>query len=520
MSKIFSIRNISLLGIPVLLAIAVSSGHLATPDSHIKLSQARQFIEQGTFNVPEGVGNSKHGNIFPGKDNNFYSVYNPGQVALYVPIYALARSLSFISTIHPHYIAEFIASFIGPTIHFSTAAILFWLLQQVGTRKQKAFIIAGLFAFGTFSLPHSTDGYGHPFETIFILLSFLFIIYASHEVDTGKSKIYLIIAGSFIGIGLLFRITTLLAIPGILILLANRRTCAYLLLGIFPGIILVAWYSWIKTGSPFDTGYLLAWQIANPTLANQTGFNIFDIPANSISLWISPGKGMLLFSPLLLLSLIAWPSFMRKNARLSASIATVSLTYTFFYAANFAWHGSPWCWGPRYLVPIIPLLILALSELEIRSIKKRLLVFPILIISILTQILAISVDYRRYLITIYENTPSAFESNDIIYEPSLSPLLGQARAFQEVFAKIGSRNPLHLYISPGPWTSEERPASNKMMLESSLDYNSLNFWWVRLANIASNQTVKSIWIMIGIIAIISNIFILWKIWLHIRLADG
>lgn len=520
MLKRFSIRNIALFGVPLLLAIAVSSGHLATPDSHIKLSQARQFVEQGTFNVPDGVGNSKHGNIFPGKNNNIYSVYNPGQTALYIPIYALARSLSFISTIHPHYIAEFIASFIGPTIHFSTAVILFLLLQQIGTRKRKAFIISGLFAFGTFSLPHSTDGYGHPFETIFILLSFLFIINASHEADSSKSKIYLIIAGSFIGIGLLFRITTLLAIPGILILLASRRTSAYLLLGIIPGIIFVAWYNWIKTGSPFDTGYLLAWQIANPNLAIQTGFNIYDIPANATSLWISPGKGMLLFSPLLLLSLIAWPSFMRKNPRLSASIATVSLTYTFFYAANFAWHGSPWCWGPRYLVPIVPLLIIVLCELNIRSNKKRLLVFSILIISILTQMLAISVDYRRYLITIYENTPSAFESNDILYEPRLSPLLGQTRAFQEVLAKIESKNPLYLYISPGPWTSEERPASNKMMLDSSLDYNSLNFWWVRLANIASNQTVKFFWIMIGVIAIISNIFIFRRIWLHIRLADG
>ena len=520
MLKFFSVRNIALWGIPLLLAIAVSSGHLATPDSHIKLSQARQFVEHGTFNVPKGVGNSKHGNIFPGKDNNIYSVYNPGQIALYVPIYALARNLSSIFTIHPHYIAEFIASFIGPITHFSTAVILFCLLQQVGTRKRKAFIIAGLFAFGTFSLPHSTDGYGHPFETIFILLSFLFIINASRETDTRKSKSYLIIAGSFIGIGLLFRITTLLAIPGILILLANRRKSAYLLPGIISGIIFAAWYNWIKTGSPFDTGYLLAWQIANPNLAIQTGFNFFDIPANATSLWVSPGKGMLLFSPLLLLSLIAWPSFMRKNPRLSVSIATVSLTYTFFYAANFAWHGSPWCWGPRYLVPIIPLLILVLSELNIRSNKMRLFVFPILIISILTQMLAISVDYRRYLITIYENTPSAFESNDIIYKPSLSPLLGQARALQEVLAKIKSKIPLHLYISPGPWTSEGRPASNKMMLESSLDYNSLNFWWVRLANITSNQTAKSFWIMIGIIAITSNIFIFWKIWLHIRLADG
>jgi hypothetical protein len=134
--------------------------------------------------------------------------------------------------------------------------------------------------------------------------------------------------------------------------------------------------------------------------------------------------------------------------------------------------------------------------------------------------LAISVDYRRYLITINKNTPSAFESNNIIYEPRLSPLLGQARALQEVLAKIGSKNSLHLYISPGPWTSEERPASNKMMLESSLDYNSLNFWWVRLANMASNQTVKFFWIMFGVITIISNIFIFRKIWLHIRLTDG
>jgi hypothetical protein len=262
----------------------------------------------------------------------------------------------------------------------------------------------------------------------------------------------------------------------------------------------------------------LAWNTAN--LSNFNGFDMFDIPANSISLWISPGKGMLLFSPLLLLSLLSWPRFAKTNSRLSVSIITTICAYTFFYAANFAWHGSPWCWGPRYLVPIVPLLMLPLSELQFSSNRIRLLVFPLVIISILIQLLAVSVDYRRYLLTVYDRNPSAFILETIIYEPKLSPILGQVGAFREVFANLEDPRPLQLYIAPGPWTSEKRPASIKMMLEASVDLNSFNFWWARFSHITGDPELKKSWITFGVLAVIMNIFLVWKIWFHIRLAGG
>ena len=67
------------------------------------------------------------------------------------------------------------------------------------------------------------------------------------------------------------------------------------------------------------------------------------------------GRGLFVLSPLLLLAVLGWPA-LRRRAPAAAWLALGQLTVlALFFAAFDGWHGG-WCWGPRYLLPAVPLL--------------------------------------------------------------------------------------------------------------------------------------------------------------------
>src|SRR6516165_3401772 len=87
------LRWSTLLCISLLFTVALAAGRTTTPDSHLRLAQARNLMNSGTFAVPDGVGNPSHGNLAVAPDGTRYSVYNPGQILLFVPFIWLAKHL-------------------------------------------------------------------------------------------------------------------------------------------------------------------------------------------------------------------------------------------------------------------------------------------------------------------------------------------------------------------------------------------------------------------------------------------
>ena len=74
------------IGFLFLTSIIFSSGHIENPDTHLRLTQARFLIENGSFAIEPGYGDITHGNIAYNDEGKAYSVYNPGQLLLFVPI--------------------------------------------------------------------------------------------------------------------------------------------------------------------------------------------------------------------------------------------------------------------------------------------------------------------------------------------------------------------------------------------------------------------------------------------------
>lgn len=489
-----------------LLTLALAPGHFATPDAHVRLSQARNLVTNGSFAVPEGVGNPNHGNLAPGTDGQTYSTYNPGHIILLAPLYALADQLPTPAGLHPHYIAEFFGSFLGLFAHFLTSLLFLGLLLKIGLDERWSLLITAVLAFGTVTLPEATDGFEHPFEALAIVAAFFFA--TPGERDARETRPGL--AGLALGLGILFRYSAGLALPGLLLLARNWRARSQILLGVAGPTGLTLLYNHYRFGSFFETGYTAAWHLAHGDAIGEFGFQPTNIPSHLTGLLASPGKGLIWFSPVLLLAVLCWHRFREHRSHLADGIALTTGLYLLFYAANFAWHGSVWSWGPRYIVPIVPLIVVAIAFLPRRRTWLRALA-ALTVISLTIQAAGLIADHRRHLVAEYVEDRSGYD-NRILYEPSASPVLGQLESAVHVTSSTLTGGDYHPYIASGPWKSVARPATSEMMLASSIDFNVINIWWIRLPFFPINSSITVLAIISGFSSAAGATWLLLSVW--------
>ena len=118
-------------------------------------------------------------------------------------------------------------------------------------------------------------------------------------------------------------------------------------LSIFLCLLLAS--NWYKFGSPFNTGYTQWSEEARPFTANLfPGF---------VGFLASKQGSIFMHFPVLLFALIGWPIFFKNRRR--QALLTVGLAATLFLVSSAFtnWKGEA-CYGPRYLLPVLPLVSL------------------------------------------------------------------------------------------------------------------------------------------------------------------
>jgi hypothetical protein len=178
--------------------------------------------------------------------------------------------------------------------------------------------------------------------------------------------------------------------------------------------LLLGGYNYARYGDVLQTGYLPQEKFSTPWLEGISG------------LLISPGRGLFPYAPVLLISLLAIPAFAKRH-RLEAALALlISAFYVLLYGRWFFWHAG-YAWGPRFLVPIVPLAVILMAPLIEKLSGKGWLAFAALcLISVAIQILGVSVDFTLF------QEGLLFRFRDLrmfdprtFFEFRFSPLLGQ-----------------------------------------------------------------------------------------------
>jgi predicted transporter len=68
-----------------------------------------------------------------------------------------------------------------------------------------------------------------------------------------------LLSGLMLSLGLVFRTTSILAVPAILLLQKNNNERLKVLMSLIIGVAFVLFYNYYRFGNPLETGYSLAW---------------------------------------------------------------------------------------------------------------------------------------------------------------------------------------------------------------------------------------------------------------------
>jgi len=323
----------------------------------------------------------------------------------------------------------------------------------------------------------------------------------------------LMVAGTALGLTVFMRERSAIMIPPFILYvwLYHRRVLWRGWVAFFAPLVLcgiiIGWFNWTRYGSPLTFGFsaLQHTSFTTPLLLGLYG------------LLISPGKGLLFYNPIAWAGLIGLAIMFRTRRREAILFALILVAELLFFAVYEYWTGG-WNWGPRYILPVLPLLVLTAGEwvyVKPTRLRKTILV-GLCVIGFVLNIPAVLVDHSRYLIGFGEREPQTYLNRSILNLAD-SPLVQQWPAVVEV---------ADLYTRPATWQavqaavtehlnnysgdgSLESLSTHALWFDDFFRLNAPDFWFMRLPWLGfSVWWVGLFALALALVAVVSG----WRVW--------
>lgn len=142
-------------------------------------------------------------------------------------------------------------------------------------------------------------------------------------------------------------------------------------------------------------------------------------------LLFSPARSIFLYSPPLILCIAGLKRFFARRPLLATIIISVAIIEIFFFAKWHDWHGGL-SWGPRYLLPLVPLCMLFINEIFLRFQKYSKFIRSLIILSVLAglivQMIGVLTSFSQFNGNIYSMVNE--DENQFLFIPQLSGIAG------------------------------------------------------------------------------------------------
>lgn len=440
-----------------------ASGHLQTGDMRSELAVAQSIVTRGDFQVAPGDP-AVYVPYVLSNDGVHYTYFGIGDSILLLPAAFVGRLAECpgVEGGCPQAVqqaTDFAASFVDAVAAALAVVVLFVLALDLGASRRVATSLALLFAFCTIEWAYAHDAFDVGPVGLLVLLA----VFAVHRGMHRRQTPWLVVAGCVLGFAVLTRLPTLLFLPGFGIYLAAgvrrepwRSGAVRLLAWASPlavALLLLAWYNWLRFGSPLDAGQARAgdfYAFSTPLLTGLSGQ------------LLSPGKSLFLFSPPLLLGIAGLPAFLRRHTALGLLLLSCVLINLMFYGKYLEWSGD-YAWGPRYTVPMTALLLI--PAIEVLSRWRRLPaisragVVALAGLGFIVQVLGVSIDYLHQMLLV------RFQGVDprTYWSLPYSAIWRHALALGQV---LGGN---------APYPSDQVPMDIALGLPQ---FTTIDFWWV------------------------------------------
>jgi hypothetical protein len=371
-------------------------------------------IEPASFPVKEIKIDNDMG--AEGKDGRRYSQFGIGMPLLQVPLFLLGLFASKIIASAPQaYLTFFSVSFTNAVISALNTVLIFMVMSALRFDRARAVALSVVYSFATMAAVYSKTGFSEPAVIMFLLLSLYSLFSRRDNADRNNIR-FIIFSGASLGLAGLVRDHTIIILPAFALYLLfeknGLKAAAIFVISYMAVFSLELAVNILRFGGPFQTGYGNAVKIAS-TSGNKFFSGIYYY-------WLSSGKGFFLYNIPLIAGLFAWRSLREKRPGEFRLLVSIIAVYAVYFAFFFK-RGSIFCWGPRYLLPIVPVFILLMEGMF----KKRALVIVLAALAVtgaLVQLPAILVNYSKYIFFVKEALH--LEEYLINYVPGLSPVYG------------------------------------------------------------------------------------------------
>ncbi len=355
--------------------------------------------------------------IVPGRDGQYFSKYGLGTPLAALPFYLAGRGLAkLLPGADGMGLGHFMVAQLNVVASAASVALLFMIGTLMFASHGTALLIAVIYGLATSVWPYSGVFFSEPLFTLCLLVALL----ASLLYRLNGKPLWLATAGAALGYMVMVKASGLVLVPlflGYLLLAWKPRALqrpwepAALGMPLAAAAALVFWHNYLRFGNPLDNGYS-GETFSTPLLAGLYG------------LLFSSGKSVFLYSPPLILAPWGLARLIRRAAPEGILITAAVLAMVLYYSAWWAWYGG-WCWGPRFLVPVVPLAMLGLGTVPWQSLWVKAFGLALSVLGTGVQLLGVLVDFNRYIASVVQDDPQ--REWLYIFYPWMSPLVDHAR---------------------------------------------------------------------------------------------
>lgn len=339
---------------------AYNGGTTTGSDGYYVYLSARSILERGSLSIDETgyIPGTETYRARLGIDGKLYPVSGVGWIISLLPGLALGKIFSLLPlATTPQALFIFFASIVMPIAGALLGFLIYASLLRLGVGRAVS-IGGSLLCMLTTPIWYysSTGNWGE----ILLCLSFFASFYLLQRYRESSEVHWLFLSSACLAYAMTIKLYSLILIIPMLFYLwlimphSFKKRPFWLVVYLLPfalGVLAVMTTNLLHFGGVFNVGYT----VSNQSRSIPPGIGIFG-------LLFSPGVGLLFYFPASILAVIGFFKFSRQHRAEAVFIVVSLIAFLVFFGRLWYWSGDPG-YGPRYVMPLIPLLILPLSHL-------------------------------------------------------------------------------------------------------------------------------------------------------------